>query len=249
MKILGIIPARAGSKSIKNKNISNLGGKPLIAYTIEAVKKSNLINFVVSSDSNKILDISKKYGAKSLILRPKKYAQDKTRSVFLFKYLRKQFEKNFKFDAIMILQPTSPLRTHTDINRAIKLFKNNKCDSVISVASVGGMHPARMKYLNKKKYIIDPEFSEKKEGQNRQELKKIYIKNGAIYLFKKDNLNKNSIKGKKSLAMIMPQHSSINIDTKYDLELAKYFIKKKLKNENRFNQKKNINYCRSWFDK
>jgi len=226
MKILGIIPARAGSKSIKNKNISNLGGKPLIAYTIEAVKKSNLINFVVSSDSNKILDISKKYGAKNLILRPKKYAQDKTRSVFLFKYLRKQFEKNFKFDAIMILQPTSPLRTHTDINRAIKLFKNNKCDSVISVASVGGIHPARMKYLNKKKYIIDPEFSEKKEGQNRQELKKIYIKNGAIYLFKKDNLNKNSIKGKKSLAMIMPQHSSINIDTKYDLELAKYFIKK-----------------------
>mgnify|MGYP000574740084 FL=1 len=226
MKILGIIPARAGSKSIKNKNISNLGGKPLIAYTIEAVKKSNLIDFVVSSDSNKILDISKKYGAKNLILRPKKYAQDKTRSVFLFKYLRKQLEKNYKFDVIMILQPTSPLRTHTDINRSIKLFKENKCDSVISVTSVGGMHPARMKYINKKRYIVDPVFAEKKEGQNRQELKKIFIKNGAIYLFKKNNLDKNSIKGKKSLAMVMPQHSSINIDTKYDLELAKYFIKK-----------------------
>ncbi len=226
MKILGIIPARAGSKSIKNKNISNLGGKPLIAYTIEAVKKSNLIDFVVSSDSNKILDISKKYGAKNLILRPKKYAQDKTRSVFLFKYLRKQLEKNYKFDVIMILQPTSPLRTHTDINRSIKLFKENKCDSVISVTSVGGMHPARMKYINKKRYIVDPVFAEKKEGQNRQELKKIFIKNGAIYLFKKNNLDKNSIKGKKSLAMVMPQHSSINIDTKYDLELAKYFMKK-----------------------
>jgi len=228
MKILGIIPARAGSKSIINKNIKKLNGKPLIAYTIEAVKKSNLKNFVVSSDSNKILNISKKYGAKNLILRPRKYAQDKTRSIFLFKYLAKELKKDYEFEAIMILQPTSPLRTHHDINRSIRLFRENKCDSVISVSFVGGMHPARMKYINKRNYLIDPVFSEKKEGQNRQELKKVFIKNGAIYLFKKKNLNKNSIKGKKSLAMIMSQSSSINIDTKFDLELAEYFMKKKL---------------------
>ena len=86
-----------------------------------------------------------------------------------------------------------------------------------------GDHPARIKYLNKKKYIIDTKFSGKKEGQNRQELRDAFINNGAIYLFKKSNLDKNSIKGKKSLSMIMPRKLSINIDDYFDLEIAKYY--------------------------
>ena len=226
MKIIGIIPARAGSKGIKNKNIININGKPLIYYTIQAIKKSKLKDYVVSSDSKKILNIAKKYGARKLFLRPKKYSLDKTRSVELYRYLKKDLEKYYVFDAIMILQPTAPMRRSTDINDAINLFKKNRCDSVISVCSVGGNHPARVKYLNKKKYIIDPIFSEKKEGQNRQELRDAYIKNGAIYLFKKKNLDKNTIKGKKSLSMIMPRKLSINIDEDYDLEIAKYLLKK-----------------------
>jgi len=226
MKIIGIIPARAGSKGIKNKNIININGKPLIYYTIQAVKKSKLKDYIVSSDSKKILNIAKKYGAKKLFLRPKKYSLDKTRSIELYRYLKKDLEKYYVFDAIMILQPTAPMRRSTDINDAINLFKKNRCDSVISICSVGGNHPARVKYLNKKKYIIDPIFSEKKEGQNRQELRDAYIKNGAIYLFKKKNLDKNTIKGKKSLSMIMPRKLSINIDEDYDLEIAKYLLKK-----------------------
>jgi CMP-N-acetylneuraminic acid synthetase len=226
MKIIGIIPARAGSKGIKNKNIINVNGKPLIYYTIQAIKKSKLKDYIVSSDSKKILNIAKKYGAKRLFLRPKKYSLDKTRSIELYRYLKKDLEKYYVFDAIMILQPTAPMRRSTDINDAINLFKKNRCDSVISICSVGGNHPARVKYLNKKKYIIDPIFSEKKEGQNRQELRDAYIKNGAIYLFKKKNLDKNTIKGKKSLSMIMPRKFSINIDEDYDLEIAKYLLKK-----------------------
>jgi len=225
MKIIGIIPARAGSKGIKNKNIVNINGKPLIYYTINAVKKSKLKNFIVSSDSVKILNIAKKYGIKKLHLRPKKFSLDTTRSIKLFKYLKKELEKYYSFDAIMILQPTSPMRRAIDINHAINLFKKNKCDSLISVCSVGGSHPARVKYLNKKKYILDPIFSEKKEGQNRQELRDAFIKNGAIYLFKKKNLDKNTIKGKKSLSMIMPRKLSINIDEPHDLEVAKYLLK------------------------
>ena len=224
MKILGIIPARAGSKSIRNKNIVNLNGKPLIAYTIEAAIKSKLQDFIVSSDSKKILNIAKKFGAKNLFLRPKKFSLDKTRSVDLYKFLKKELEKFFKFDAIIVLQPTSPLRRPEDINKSINLFLKNKCDSLISVCSVGGAHPARMRYLDKKKFIKEPQFAEKKEGQNRQELKEIFIKNGAIYLFNKKNLNKNTIKGKKALAMIMPRNLSVNIDDKYDLEVANFFI-------------------------
>ncbi len=227
MKIIGIIPARAGSKSIKNKNIVKINGKPLIAYTIEAIKKSKLKNFVVSSDSKKILNIAKKCGAKNLHLRPKKYSLDSSRSIFLYKYLKKNLEKTFDFDAIMILQPTSPLRRAIDINKSIKLFKNKNCDSVISVCSVGGAHPARMKYLNRKNYIYDTKFSEKKEGQNRQELQETYIKNGAIYLFKKNNLKMNTIKGKRALAMIMPRNLSVNIDDSFDLEISRLLLKKK----------------------
>ena len=85
---------------------------------------------------------------------------------------------------------------------------------------------SQSKIFKQKKYIIDPIFSEKKEGQNRQELRDAYIKNGAIYLFKKKNLDKNTIKGKKSLSMIMPRKFSINIDEDYDLEIAKYLLKK-----------------------
>ncbi len=232
MKIIGVIPARSGSKGIRNKNIVNVNGKPLIYYTIKALKKSKIKKFIVSSDSNKILNISKKYGVKDLFLRPKKFSLDSTRSIELFKYLRNELEKYFTFDAIMILQPTSPLRRPVDINNAIDLFNKYECDSVISVSSVGGAHPARVKYLNKNKYIVDPKFSEKKEGQNRQELRSAYIKNGAIYLFKKNNLNKNSIKGKKSLAMIMPRNLSVNIDDDYDLKIAKFLLKNKNKNEN-----------------
>ena len=140
MKIIGIIPARAGSKSIKNKNITNINGKPLIYYTIKAIKKSKIKNFIVSSDSKKILNISKKFGVKNLFLRPKKFSSDSTRSIELYKFLKKELEKFFDFDAIMVLQPTSPLRRFQDINNSIKLFEKNKCDSVISVCHVGGGH-------------------------------------------------------------------------------------------------------------
>jgi CMP-N,N'-diacetyllegionaminic acid synthase len=224
MKIIGIIPARAGSKGVKNKNIVNVNGKPLIYYTIRAVKKSKLKSFVVSSDSSRILNIAKKYGVKKLFLRPTKYALDTTRSIELFKYLRKELEKLYSFDAIMILQPTSPMRRSKDIDKAISLFKKKRCDSLISVCSVGD-HPARVKFLNKEKYLIDTKFSGK-EGQNRQELRDAFINNGAIYIFKKSNLDKNTIKGKKSLSMVMSRELSINIDNYFDLELAKYFLKK-----------------------
>lgn len=126
MKIIGIIPARAGSKGVKNKNIVNVNGKPLIYYTIQAAKQSKLKNFVVSSDSIKILNIVKKYGINKLHLRPKKFSLDSTRSIELFKYLRKELEKYYSFDAIMILQPTSPMRRSVDINKAINLFKKKK---------------------------------------------------------------------------------------------------------------------------
>ena len=231
MCFLGIIPARAGSKSIKNKNIIKLKNKPLIYYTIKAAKKSILKNnFVVSTDDPKILKICKALKVKYFFKRPKKFSTDKTTAIQLLNYLIEDLEKkNFDFKNIVYLQPTSPFRDYKTINKAIKIFqKNSKLDSLISVCEVDSFHPARMKFMTKKNILLDNIYTEKKEGQNKQDLKKMYIRNGAIYIFKKKNLKKKTIKGKKSYGFVMTKKNSINIDSIDELNYSKYLINKNL---------------------
>ena len=229
MDFLGIIPARSGSKSIKNKNIVELNGKPLIYYTIQATKKSILKdNFIVSTDDNKIIEICKKFNVKHVHKRPKKYSSDKTTAIELLKYLSNNLEKKkFQFRNIVYLQPTSPFRNFTMINKAINTYKKSeKIDSLISVCEVESFHPARMKFMDKNNILFDNYYTEKKEGLNKQELKKMYIRNGAIYIFKKKNLEKETIKGKKSYGFLMSRNQSVNIDSMDDLNYAKYLINK-----------------------
>lgn len=231
MSFLGIIPARAGSKSIKNKNIIKLKNKPLIYYTIKAAKKSILNdNFVVSTDDPKIIKICKTLKVKYFFKRPKKFSTDKTTAIELISYLIKDLEiKNFDFKNIVYLQPTSPFRDYKIIDKAIKIYqKNSQLDSLISVCEVDSFHPARMKFMTKKNILLDNIYTEKKEGQNKQDLKKMYIRNGAIYIFKKDNLKKKTIKGNKSYGFVMSKKNSINIDSIDDLNYSKYLINKNL---------------------
>ena len=227
MNFLGIIPARAGSKSIKNKNIVKLNGKPLIYYTIKAAKKSILSdNFIVSTDDPKILKICKELKVKYFYNRPKKFSSDKTTAIELLKYLINDLEKKkFKFKNIVYLQPTSPFRNFLVINKAIKTYKKKlNIDSLISVTEVESFHPARMKFMDKNNILLDNFYTEKKEGSNKQSLKKMYIRNGAIYIFKKKNIEKGTIKGKKSYGFLMERNQSINIDSNADLNYAKFLI-------------------------
>jgi len=227
MNFLGIIPARAGSKSIKNKNIVKLNGKPLIYYTITAAKKSILgDNFIVSTDDPKIIKICKELKVKYFFKRPIKLSSDKTTAIELLKYLVKDLEKKkFKFKNIVYLQPTSPFRNSLILDKAIKTYKKNlNIDSLISISEVESNHPARMKFMNKNNILIDNYYKEKKEGSNKQELKKMYIRNGAIYIFKKKNLKSGTIKGKKSYGFLMSGNQSINIDGLNDLNYAKFLI-------------------------
>ncbi len=231
MSFLGIIPARAGSKSIKNKNIIELNGKPLIYYTIQAAKKSILSdNFIVSTDDPKIIKICKNLKVKYFYKRPKKLSGDKTTAVDLLKYLVKDLEKKkFKFKDVVYLQPTSPFRNYLTLNKAIKIYKKSlNLDSLISVCEVDSFHPARMKFMNKNKMLLDNYYTEKEEGLNKQELKKMYIRNGAIYIFKKKNIKKGTIKGKKSYGFLMTKNQSVNIDSLDDLNYAKFLIKQNL---------------------
>lgn len=230
MKILGVIPARGGSKGVPRKNIKQLGGKPLIAYTIEAALQSQLSKVIVSTDDEEIADVSKQYGAEIPFMRPAELATDTASSMYLTMHALKKIEEieGEQYDAVMLLQPTTPFRTNKDINTAIKIIKEKKSDSVISVVNVGGTHPARMKYL-KDGFLIDPPFCEAKENQNRQELEPMFIRNGAIYLTKRDVLLEGTYKGESCAALVMPDERSINIDTLFDFEYAEWLYNKNKK--------------------
>lgn len=229
MKVLGVIPARGGSKGIPSKNIKLLNGKPLIAYTIESALKSGLDSVVVSTDSNEIAQIAKEYGAEVPFLRPENLASDTAASMPVAVHALHEMERinDTLYDAVMLLQPTTPFRTGADIDEAIRLIEEKQSDSVISVVDVGGTHPARMKYL-KNGLLIDPPFCEAKENQNRQELEPMYIRNGAIYLTRRDVLLKGTYKGNSCAALIMPSLRSVNIDTLFDFEYAEWLHTKQI---------------------
>ena len=229
MKILGIIPARGGSKGVIRKNIKYLGDIPLIAHTIKTALESSGINkLIVSTEDDEIADVALKFGASVPFKRPFNLAQDNSKSIDVAVNALLEAEKFYKerYDAIILLQPTTPFRNKDDINNAINiLYTNSEADSVISVVNVEGHHPARMKYINNN-ILIDPEFCEKHENQNRQELEPMFIRNGAIYLTKRNVLLKNSFKGQKSFAYIMPLNRSINIDNQNDFDYAKWLLQK-----------------------
>tara|TARA_B100001564_G_scaffold356799_1_gene371696 strand:- start:404 stop:1087 length:684 start_codon:yes stop_codon:yes gene_type:complete len=226
--VLGVIPARGGSKGVKNKNIKNINGKPLINYTIEEAQKSKIDDLIVSTDSELISNLAISKGVIVPFVRPSALASDSARSIDVINHALIEMERlNSKvYDYVIMLQPTTPFRKYTDIDNCIGLIKNNRqADSVISVVDVQGNHPARMKYIKDGK-LIDPIFCEETENQNRQELTPMYIRNGAIYLSSRETILKKSFKGNICLAYEMDKFSSINIDTIEDFQYAKFLSKK-----------------------
>lgn len=220
MNVLGLIPARAGSKSIPRKNLVDLGGRPLIAWTIEAAMNSSLSKVIVSTDSNEIAAACKSLGAEVPFMRPEKISEDDSLSIDVVGHALDTLEEDF--DSVMLLQPTSPFRSVSDIDDAIQLLA--EADSVISVEAVEGMHPARMKFINTDGYLVDPLFAEEVENMPRQQLSPLYIRNGAIYLTRITSIRQRTFKGAKSRALIMPSSRSINIDSEFDLQIARALL-------------------------
>jgi len=226
-KILGIIPARGGSKGVLRKNIRLLAGKPLIGYAIESALKSDLLtDVVVSTDDSEIAEISKSFGI-TVLLRPEELAQDKTPMLPVLQHTLKQAEQlnGYKYDYIMILQPTAPMRTTIDIDNAIiKLVKENG-DSLVSLYQVEDCHPSRMYTIEKGSLVkVMPE----PEGALRQALPAVYHRNGSVYLSsRKLLLEQGLIVSKSCISFIMSAENSVNIDTELDLEYAEFIFQKR----------------------
>ena len=220
LRVLGVIPARGGSRGLPGKNIAPVAGKPLLAYTLEAARAAaGRARCVLSSDDETILRVAREWGGDVPFVRPAELATDE--APMLPVLLHALDHVPGPFDAVMILQPTTPLRRPEDIDAAIRLLADDPAaDAVISVVKVGDHHPARMKSI-RDGVLVDPPFAELFEGQRRQELPELYLRNGAIYLTRTRVLREErSLKGRRCLAYVMPEERSVNIDGALDLLLA-----------------------------
>lgn len=226
-KVVAIIPARAGSKRLPNKNILKLGDKPLIAWSIEACRSSKYIDdIVISSDSEKILKIAGDYQANILLKRPEKLASDtaSTNDVIIHSISMLNITRD---DIIIVLQPTSPLRTSEDIDSSLELMHDKGVKGVISV-SLCEHSPLWCNTLSSD-LLMDSFLSPEIKGVRSQDLPPFYRLNGAIYAFEVSKVLENSgISFDRDVcAYIMDRYSSVDIDEMIDFKIAELLIQLK----------------------
>jgi len=219
---LAFIPARGGSKRLPNKNLLNLAGKPLVAWTIEAAKKSQYVHdIILSSDDDRILEIGRDYGITAL-KRPDYLATDEAKTVDVVMYHLNQIF--FQPDFIILLQPTSPLRTSLHIDKAIEFLQSKKADAIISVCEVDypvewcNILPEDGNLAN----FIQKEFL----NLRSQDLPKRYKINGALYIIKTEKFlkEKTFFLQENIHAYIMDKFSSIDIDDEFDFRFSEFLI-------------------------
>lgn len=231
MKILGITLARGGSKSVPLKNIRPILKKPLIYYTIKEAKKSKLLSdYIISTDHEKISEISKKYGADVPFIRPSNLSKDNTTSVASLQHAVNFMEnkKRIKYDFIIEIMCTNPLKKVIDIDSCIKKIIRTKADTVIAVHQLYDHHPLRIKKIEKDK-LVDFCLKEKLETR-RQDLKpNAYIRSGSIYAIKRNHLMKENKRygSRNSRPYILPPERAINIDNEIDVIVAEQLLLKK----------------------
>ena len=224
-KVLGFIPARGGSKGVPNKNIRKIAGKELIGYTLEAAHQSEVFDkIIVSTDSNEIANVAKKFGGEVPFLRPSELAQDDSKVMDAIIHTMNWFEqKRETFDILVYLQPTSPMRTGKHIVSALNLMTKKDADSIISVNKTDTV-VERLGVLpdsGEMKNFIDP----KVEHANRQELRDYYELNGAIHIADWNKLlQQKSWYMQRAYAFVMEKPESLDIDDRFDIFFADFLI-------------------------
>ena len=232
-KVLGVIPARGGSKRLPHKNMACLAGRPLIVHTIEAGLGTRYIDeLIVSTEDAEIANIATKAGARVPFIRPSFLAQDSSTSVDVVSHAIEYYkDAGHSFDYVVLLQPTSPLRRSADIDQAVIFMQNKKADAVISVAETA--HSPLWANTLPESLEMNVFLREDVKYKRSQELDKYYQLNGAIYIcsiprllaeksfFIKDNI----------FAYIMPREKSVDIDTQLDLEFCEFLMGRYVRSE------------------
>jgi CMP-N,N'-diacetyllegionaminic acid synthase len=228
MKVLAIIPARGGSKGVPNKNIKILGDRPLIAYSIESALATNLIqDVVVSTDSKEIKQISLQYGAQVPFMRPDYLSNDSAKSIDVVIHTLEYFKKKrVTYDAVILLQPTTPFRKTTLIEKALKKYKGDYLDSLVSVLPVPTKYNPHWVFEENEEGRLFISTGEVEIIPRRQDLPKVYIRDGSIYITSTEViLNDKTFYG-KALGFLEVSHQlHVNIDTLEDWAKAENILK------------------------
>jgi CMP-N,N'-diacetyllegionaminic acid synthase len=221
-KVLGLVPARGGSKGIPRKNIRLLGGKPLIAWTLDEAKKSKYIDrLVCSTDDDEIAGVARQFGADVPFMRPPELATDTARGIDVVLHALRKLPK---FDVVVLLQPTSPLRTAEDIDGAIETWAEAK-QTVVGVAEVS-KSPYWMYGLSDTG-TLQQLLPKPANAANRQDLPKAFALNGAVYVASRDELkDQESFLTATTRGYVMAAERSIDLDTKEDWEYAEWKMAK-----------------------
>lgn len=227
MRILGIIPARGGSKGVPRKNIKLLGNKPLLQYTYDVAKKSKYINsLVLSSDDDEIIEVAKKMGMSVPFKRPNNLALDNTPTLPVIIHALEYYKtKGCEFDAICLLQVTSPFRTTQFLDNAIEKFIKKDSDSLVSVQQVPHEYNPHWVFKLNKNNDLEIATGDKEIIKRRQELPLSYHRDGSIYLTKTSViLKEQSLYGKSISYIESPKEIYVNIDTMQDWEKAENLL-------------------------
>ncbi len=217
-KVLVIIPARGGSKGVPKKNIKILGDKPLVAHAIACAEKATKVTkIIVTTDNEEIAAVARAYQS-DVILRPSVLAEDDSNVVTAAIHVLQNVEEHF--DTIVLLQPTSPLRTGADLDAIIAFFEeDDRVNSVISVVPMDDMHPARMYHLGAESELIP--FMSEGETTRRQDLEPVYYRNGCFYAVRTSVfLKEQSFMVAPKKAYVMSADWLANIDTPRDFKIA-----------------------------
>lgn len=223
-KILTLIPARGGSKGIKDKNIIPLAGKPLIAYSIDAAKNSKYIDsIVVTTDSEKIAEVAKEYGARVPFLRPTELAADTSKTIDAVLHAIKTLKSlSEEYDVLVLLQPTQPLRTTDDIDKAIELYYKNNERGLVSVSPVED-NPLLIRSIATDGKLVN--LLSQNSTCRRQDMPDYYKVNGCIYINKIDEITESTSFNDNKIPFIMHKEHSVDIDELSDLWIANFYLK------------------------
>lgn len=232
MKILAIIPARGGSKGVPGKNIKLLNGKPLLAYTSEIAMQSNyLTEVIVSTENNDIVEVAERLGMKVPFIRPMALAQDQTPTLDVIIHALQWYENQaIFFDAVCLLQVTSPFRTLAFLNKAIEKFISSNCDSLVSVLRVPHEYNPHWTFEKTADGNLKIATGDNQIVSRRQELPIAYHRDGSIYITKTEViLKQHSLYGKSIAYIESDPDCYVNIDTMEDWKKAEEMIQNKLR--------------------
>jgi CMP-N-acetylneuraminic acid synthetase len=227
LNVLGIIPARGGSKGVIGKNTRLVAGEPLIAYSIQAAQASrSLTYFLTTTDDERIAEVAERCGS-PVLRRPTDLAQDDTPMVPVVLHALEQAEKATEtaYDLVVLLQPTSPIREGTDIDAVIHMFAQDpELEGVVSVCAMHDTHPARMYHLDDEGRM-EPLWSDW-ETARRQDLPVVYFRNGSIYAVRRSTLvEQRTLMSKRKKAYVMPVERLANVDDERDLVITEALVK------------------------